>query len=70
MRYAYKTIDRRETYYRNAAEVIAVDPLDFYTRAERGRAIQADLFDLQRKQYAAGQFPVSPDEAASNEDGC
>jgi len=35
------TIDRRADYYRRAADHIAADPLDFYTRAERGRRFQA-----------------------------
>jgi hypothetical protein len=30
-------VDRRAEYYARAATVIASDPLDFYTRAERGR---------------------------------
>lgn len=30
-------VDRREAYYSRAALHIAADPLDFYTRAERGR---------------------------------
>ncbi|MGH8028491.1 MAG: hypothetical protein ACREO3_01010 [Arenimonas sp.] len=32
-------IDRRAEYYRRAASAIAADPLDFYTRAERGRQL-------------------------------
>lgn len=32
-------IDRRAEYYRRAADAIAADPLDFYTRAERGRQL-------------------------------
>lgn len=34
-------IDRRAEYYARAAEAIAADPLDFYTRAEKGRRILA-----------------------------
>jgi hypothetical protein len=37
MRYASTSIDRRAEYYARCAEVIASDPLDFYTRAEKGR---------------------------------
>lgn len=43
-RYAYKTVDRRLDYYHRAAPVIAVDSLDFYARAERGRVFQMNLF--------------------------
>lgn len=35
--------DRRAEYYEKAAELIAADPLGFYTRAERGREIQAAI---------------------------
>lgn len=41
MTYATTSIDRRADYYARCAELIAADPLDFYTRAERGRRIQA-----------------------------
>jgi hypothetical protein len=37
MCYASKSIDRRAAYYARCAELIAEDPLGFYTRAERGR---------------------------------
>lgn len=45
------TIDRRTSYYARAAISIARDPLDFYTRAERGRKFQAniDFTPLRRK---------------------
>ncbi len=36
-----RIIDRRAAYYRRAADIIAADPLDFYTRAEKGRRFQA-----------------------------
>ena len=39
--YASTSIDRRADYYARCAELIARDPLDFYTRAEKGRRIQA-----------------------------
>jgi hypothetical protein len=42
MRYASTSIDRRAAYYARCAEVIANDPLDFYTRAEKGRQYLAD----------------------------
>jgi hypothetical protein len=37
MTYASTSIDRRAQYYAKCADVIAADPLDFYTRAEKGR---------------------------------
>ena len=42
MTYASTSIDRRADYYVRAAAVIAADPLDFYTRAERGRRFLAN----------------------------
>lgn len=51
--YASTSIDRRADYYARCAELIAQDPLDFYTRAERGRRIQAarikGYYDAQPK---------------------
>ena len=44
MTYASTSIDRRADYYARAAEVIAADPLDFYTRAEKGRRLQTLQF--------------------------
>lgn len=41
MTYASTSIDRRADYYARCAELIAADPLDFYTRAEKGRRFQA-----------------------------
>lgn len=41
MTYASTSIDRRADYYARIAPLIAADPLDFYTRAERGRRILA-----------------------------
>ncbi len=41
MTYASTSVDRRAEYYARSAAVIAADPLDFYTRAERGRRFQA-----------------------------
>lgn len=43
------SIDRREAYYERAAGAITKDPLGFYTRAEKGRAVQAGVktADLQ-----------------------
>lgn len=37
MTYASTSVDRRADYYARCAEHIAADPLDFYTRAEKGR---------------------------------
>ena len=42
MSYASTSIDRRAEYYARCAELIAADPLDFYTRAEKGRRILAN----------------------------
>lgn len=44
MTYASTSVDRRAEYYNRAAAVIAADPLDFYTRAEKGRKFQAEHF--------------------------
>ena len=44
MTYASTSIDRRAEYYARCASVIAADPLDFYTRAEKGRRFQAAQF--------------------------
>lgn len=41
MTYASTSIDRRADYYARCASLIAADPLDFYTRAEKGRRFQA-----------------------------
>lgn len=41
MSYASISIDRRAEYYARCAPLIAADPLDFYTRAEKGRQFLA-----------------------------
>jgi hypothetical protein len=41
MQYASISIDRREAYYERCAQIIAKDPLGFYTRAEAGRRVQS-----------------------------
>jgi hypothetical protein len=41
MTYASTSIDRRAAYYSRCAALIAADPLDFYTRAEKGRRFLA-----------------------------
>lgn len=41
MTYASTSVDRRAQYYARCADIIAADPLDFYTRAERGRRWQS-----------------------------
>ena len=43
MNYASISIDRREAYYKRAADLIASDPLAFYTRAEKGRQVQSHI---------------------------
>ena len=50
MTYASTSIDRRAEYYARCASVIAADPLDFYTRAEKGRRFQAAQFGIQAEQ--------------------
>lgn len=40
------SIDRRAEYYAKIAEHIAKDPLDFYTRAEKGRRWLYDRFRI------------------------
>ena len=58
--YASTSIDRRADYYARCAELIARDPLDFYTRAEKGRRIQAarikGYYDAQPQ---ASSMPVA-----------
>lgn len=44
MSYASTSVDRRAAYYARCAPVIAADPLDFYTRAEKGRRFLASRF--------------------------
>lgn len=41
MNYSTMSIDRRAQYYARSATLIAADPLDFYTRAEKGRKFLA-----------------------------
>lgn len=53
MSYASMSIDRRAEYYARCAELIAADPLDFYTRAEKGRRILANWMGPR-----AGKHPV------------
>lgn len=50
--YASTSIDRRADYYARCAELIAADPLDFYTRAERGRRFQASRLNIGSRQPA------------------
>lgn len=54
MKYAYKTTDRRDAYYGRAAPIIATDSLAFYTRAERGRVFQMNLFP-RAAEFAPGR---------------
>lgn len=50
MTYASTSIDRRAQYYTRVAELIAADPLDFYTRAEKGRQFMAGRLNPYRDQ--------------------
>jgi hypothetical protein len=47
MTYASTSIDRRAEYYAKCADVIANDPLDFYTRAEKGRRFLCNWLNVQ-----------------------
>ena len=69
MSYASMSIDRRAEYYARCAELIAADPLDFYTRAEKGRRILANwmapgaaripnMADLFNAAVAAKEVPA------------
>ena len=62
MRYAYRIVDRRADYFRKAADYIARDSLSHYTRAERGRVIQADLFDVRARAYEREAMGTSESE--------
>jgi hypothetical protein len=64
-RYAYRVQDRRAAYYERAALVIATDSLAFYSRAERGRVIQADLFDTRRREYEREQMATAQPELSA-----
>ena len=55
MTYASTSIDRRAEYYAKCADVIASDPLDFYTRAEKGRRFIAGWL------YASTAAPAMAD---------
>jgi hypothetical protein len=74
MTYASTSIDRRAEYYARCASVIAADPLDFYTRAEKGRRFQAAQFGMVADPSAqarvvakylksVGQSPAQPQKA-------
>jgi hypothetical protein len=62
MTYASTSIDRRAQYYAKCADVIASDPLDFYTRAEKGRRFLTTwmsahaIASLQRPEPSADLF--------------
>ena len=53
MSYASMSIDRRAEYYARCAELIAADPLDFYTRAEKGRRVLANWMGPKAAQIPA-----------------
>jgi hypothetical protein len=52
MTYASTSVDRRAEYYARCASVIAADPLDFYTRAEKGRRFQAARLGMAMERSA------------------
>ena len=60
MTYASTSIDRRAEYYARCASVIAADPLDFYTRAEKGRRFQAAQFGVQAMINMAVNTGIAP----------
>ena len=65
MTYASTSIDRRAEYYARAASVIAADPLDFYTRAERGRRFQASRNKTRGAAPVLTAVPSAPVEMLS-----
>lgn len=59
MRYASTSIDRRADYYARIAPLIAADPLDFYTRAERGRRFMAgrlNPYPIETPKFLVEQY--------------
>jgi len=59
MRYASTSIDRRAEYYARIAPLIAADPLDFYTRAERGRRFLAgrlNPYPIETPKFLVEQY--------------
>ena len=56
MTYASTSIDRRAAYYARCAEVIAADPLDFYTRAERGRRWLSRFHAQVESEHAVSHY--------------
>jgi hypothetical protein len=56
MSYASMSIDRRADYYARCAGLIAEDPLDFYTRAEKGRRYLARQFQVQHAPMVSDLF--------------
>lgn len=59
MTYASTSIDRRADYYARIAPLIAADPLDFYTRAERGRrfvAARLNPYPVETPKFLVEQY--------------
>lgn len=59
MSYASTSIDRRADYYVRCAPLIAADPLDFYTRAERGRrflASRLNPYPVETPSFLVAQY--------------
>lgn len=59
MTYASTSIDRRADYYARIAPLIAADPLDFYTRAERGRrflAVRLNPYQIETPKFLVEQY--------------
>ena len=59
MTYASTSIDRRAEYYAKCADVIAADPLDFYTRAEKGRRFLAGWLDTRAIESLQASEPMA-----------
>jgi hypothetical protein len=60
------TVDRRASYYARLGPTIAADPLGFYVRAEKGRALygfgRLALPDFQRELLLANAPAYDPGE--------
>jgi hypothetical protein len=70
--YASMSIDRRAEYYARCAPLIAADPLDFYTRAEKGRQFLASHIKHSVDVAPPATKAVSParlEVVASRNDG-
>lgn len=70
MTYASTSIDRRADYYARIAPLIAADPLDFYTRAERGRrflASRLNPYPIETPKFLVQQYLSDVSRKAASE---